>query len=164
MKFLIRLVVMLCFLSVANQSQAQKKVEVVTFDWYKALRATSNDTTYIVNFWATWCMPCVQELPEFEKMYQRYQGQAVKIILVSLDFYKKLQITVIPYLEKQKIQSEVVLLNEPDYNSWIDKVNKKWSGSIPATIIFNNKKKYNHFIEGETTFDEIDQLLKNIKP
>jgi hypothetical protein len=52
-----------------------------------------------------------------------------------------------------------VLLNEPNYNDWIDKVDKHWSGSIPATIIFNNQKKAYHFLEHEITFAEIDTLL-----
>ena len=143
----------------AMESPAQKKVDVVKFDWYKKLRKIENDTTYVINFWATWCMPCIAELPEFEKVNAFYKDKKVKVILVDLDFYKKLNITVIPYLDKTKIQSEVVLLNEPNYNDWIDKVDKHWSGSIPATIIFNNQKKAYHFLEHEITFAEIDTLL-----
>jgi len=141
---------------------AQKKVDVVKFDWYTNIRSTANDTTYVINFWATWCMPCIAELPEFEKITEIYKDRKVKVILVSLDFYKKLQITLLPYLEKQRIQSDVVLLNEPDYNSWINKVDKSWGGSIPATVIFNNQQKFYHFIENETTFTEIDQILSSI--
>ena len=138
---------------------AQKKVEVVKFDWVENMKKVDNDTTYIVNFWATWCMPCIHELPAFEKLHQTYKDKKVKVILVSLDFYKKLDITVIPYLEKQKIDAEVVLLNEPDYNSWIDKVDKSWEGSIPATLIFNNRRKYNKFVEGELSYSELEELL-----
>ena len=152
------LLVMLLIMS-AIESPAQKKVDVVKFDWYKKLRQIENDTTYVINFWATWCMPCIAELPEFEKVNAFYKDKKVKVILVDLDFYKKLNITVIPYLEKTKIQSDVVLLNEPNYNDWIDKVDKHWSGSIPATIIFNNQKKVYHFLEHEITFSEIDTLL-----
>ncbi len=146
----------------AIQSPAQKKVDIVKFDWYKKLRKVDNDTTYVVNFWATWCMPCVAELPEFEKVYAFYKDKKVRVILVDLDFYKKLNITVIPYLEKTKIQSQVILLNEPNYDAWIDKVDKSWSGSIPATVIFNNQKKVYHFLEHEITFAEIDTILKLI--
>ena len=141
---------------------AQKKVDIVKFDWYQKMRAIDNDTTYIINFWATWCLPCVQELPVFEKINSIHKNEKVKVILVSLDFYKKLPIVVIPYLEKKQYKSEVVLLDESDYNKWIDKVDKSWSGSIPATVIFNNQKKQYLFLEREITFEEINGIIKNI--
>jgi thiol-disulfide isomerase/thioredoxin len=144
-------------------SGAPKHVEVVTFDWFKQLRSSKNDTTYVVNFWATWCAPCIAELPEFERLHQQVAGKKIKVILVSLDFYKKLPITVIPYLEKKGYQAEVVLLNEPDYNSWIDKVDRKWGGSIPATLIFNNQENLYHFIEGQTTYDELMRIVSASK-
>ncbi len=156
------LLIVVALTVVSLETTAQKKVDIVKFDWYKKLRAIDNDTTYVVNFWSTWCMPCLAELPEFEKVHAEYKDKKVKVILVSLDFYKKLNITVIPYLTKEKIQSEVVLLNEPDYDSWINKVDKRWTGSIPVTVIFNNQKKVYHFLEHEITFNELDALIKLI--
>lgn len=154
--------VLLLFILFATSTSivhAQKKVDVVKFKWFEDIRKVDNDTTYVLNFWATWCMPCIAELPQFEKLHQAYQGQKVKVILVSLDFYKKLSITVIPFLEKKKIQSEVVLLDEPDYNKWIDKVDRKWEGSIPATLVFNNSLKKFRFIEGEVTYDDLENMI-----
>ena len=137
------------------------KVDVVKFDWYEKLIRSNNDTTYIVNFWATWCMPCVAELPYFEQLLQRYQSQKVKVYLVSLDFIKQKDQKLIPFLTKQKIKSEVVLLDEPDYNAWIDKVNPAWSGALPATVIFNTKRKQKTFFENETTFKILDSITSN---
>ena len=96
-----KIIILFLCMHVAFQAGAQKQVEVVKFDWYKKLRSIDNDTTYILNFWATWCLPCVEELPEFEKLTSAYQNEKVKVILISLDFYKKLSITVIPYLENK---------------------------------------------------------------
>lgn len=160
----IRLIfICLICLSFATPVFSQKTVEVVKFDWYKQLRKSPNDTTYIVNFWATWCMPCIGELPEFEEFRASHLDEKVKVILVSLDHYKKLDITVIPFLEKQKIQSEVVLLNEPDYNAWIDKVDRSWEGSIPATVVFNNSTKGYRFHEGELTAGDLEKMLTFMK-
>lgn len=163
METLRSLIATLCLLATVQTGQAQKKVDIVTFDWYKQLRKSANDTTYVVNFWATWCMPCIAELPEFERFRAAHLNEPVKVILVSLDYYKKLGITVLPFLDKQKIQSAVVLLNEPDYNSWIDKVDKTWQGSIPATVVFNNKTKAYRFHEGELTTAELEKYLTFMK-
>jgi thiol-disulfide isomerase/thioredoxin len=84
------------------------------------------DTAYIVNFWATWCAPCVKELPEFEKLDSTYKNKPVKVLLVSLDFENQVQTKLIPFIEKRKLQSEVLLLNEVYDNEWIPKIDAKW--------------------------------------
>jgi thiol-disulfide isomerase/thioredoxin len=156
---------LLMFVSNLFAQAYEPKVEVVKFDWYENLMRTNTDTTFIVNFWATWCMPCVAELPYFEQLQQRYKSQKVKVYLVSLDFVKQKEQKLIPFLTKQKIKSEVVLLNEPDYNAWIDKVNPAWSGALPATVIFNKKRKQQTFFENETTFNTLDSITsKFISP
>ena len=60
-----------------------------------------NDTTYVINFWATWCGPCVKEMPYIDSLNDHYKGQKVKVILVSLDFKKQIESRLIPYLNKK---------------------------------------------------------------
>lgn len=117
-----------------------------------------NDSIYIINFWATWCKPCIKELPAFEKLASNYTDKKVKLLLVSLDFPDKLESQVIPFIERNNIQSEVVLLDDADANSWIPKVSPQWSGAIPATIIY--KKTTRKFYEQSFTFEELEAELK----
>ena len=117
-----------------------------------------NDSIYIINFWATWCKPCIKELPAFEKLASNYSDKKVKLLLVSLDFPDKLESQVIPFIERNNIQSEVVLLDDADANSWIPKVSPQWSGAIPATIIY--KKDNRKFYEQSFTFEELEAELK----
>jgi thiol-disulfide isomerase/thioredoxin len=117
-----------------------------------------NDTTYVINFWATWCIPCVEELPHFEKMNQKYASQKFKMILVSLDFPKMVESRVLPFVRKKKLQAEVVLLNDPNANEWIYKVSKEWSGAIPATVIYRNSEW--KFFEKSFTEVELDTQIK----
>ena len=117
-----------------------------------------NDSIYIINFWATWCKPCIKELPAFEKLASNYSDKKVKLLLVSLDFPDKLESQVIPFIERNNIQSEVVLLDDADANSWIPKVSPQWSGAIPATIIY--KKTTRKFYEQSFTFEELEAELK----
>ncbi|MBT8232780.1 MAG: TlpA family protein disulfide reductase [Saprospiraceae bacterium] len=103
-----------------------------------------NDTTYVINFWATWCGPCVKELPYFEDLSERYDDKPVKVILVSLDFEKQIDKRLIPFLNKKEIKSEVVLLLDPKESTWIDKVDSEWSGAIPITLLKSKNKSEFH--------------------
>ena len=135
---------------------------VLSFDDLEPHLHLSNDTTYLVNFWATWCTPCVEELPAFEKIAEEYQGMKVKVLLVSLDIPKHLESRLLPFIEKHQIRSEVMVLNDPNANKWIDKVNPEWSGAIPATLIYNKNNRDSH--EGSFTYEElkynVEQKLK----
>lgn len=119
----------------------------------------SPDTTYVVNFWATWCGPCIKELPYFEELNALYEGQAFKQVLVSLDDPKLLASKIIPFLEKNKIESKVVLLADGKANSWIDKVDPRWSGAIPITLILRGTEKKFYEKEFHSTFEIEEEML-----
>ena len=118
-----------------------------------------NDTTYVVNFWATWCVPCVAELPNFEKAGAKYKNGKVKVILVSLDMAKMIDTKLLPFIYKNKLQSRVLVLRDPDADAWIPKVDSTWSGAIPATVIYNKGKR--KFYERSFTFEELDKEITN---
>ena len=132
--------------------------KVLTFDDFEPHLHLQNDTTYLVNFWASWCTPCVKELPAFEKIGEEYRHQKVKVLLVSLDFPKQIESRLLPFLENNKIHSEVLVLNDPDANKWIDKVDPAWSGSIPATLIYQMGDRT--FREGVYTYEELKQIVE----
>ena len=120
----------------------------------------SKDTLYIVNFWATWCVPCVQELPVFNKLYKEYAGQPVKVLLVSLDFKEDYPMKLATFLERKKILPPVVWLSDTNPNDFVPKVDKSWEGSIPATLIIHPGKGYKKFIEGQVTEREVEPAVK----
>lgn len=120
-----------------------------------------NDTTYVVNFWATWCVPCVEELPHFEKLNEKYKDNKVKVLLVSIDMHKMVEDRLIPFIKKNNIKSDVVLLRDPDSNSWIPKVDSTWSGAIPATVIYNKDRR--KFYEKSFTYEELEKEVSNFK-
>lgn len=118
----------------------------------------NNDTLYVVNFWATWCKPCVAELPYFEKAGEVYAFRKVKVLLVSLDFLRDKQ-KLDNFVTDKGLRSEVVLLNAGNPNVWIDKLETQWGGAIPATIFYKAGKKI-YFREGEFEQTELDSLLQ----
>ena len=119
-----------------------------------------SDTTYVVNFWATWCKPCVAELPEFEKLHIDYQLKKVKVILVCMDFKEDIDQKLKPFLNKNKYTSEVVLLDESNGNDFINKISEKWSGAIPATLVIKNDPLTKQFFENKVTYDFLVEHIK----
>ena len=118
------------------------------------------DTTYVINFWATWCKPCVAELPVFFEQEKQLSNKAIKFYFISLDFKRDFTTRLIPFVQKQNISSSVYLLDEPDYNAWINKVDSSWGGAIPATLIYNFVQKQHKFYEKEFSGEELKQTIK----
>ena len=139
-----------------NSVNAQDLITFKTYDELSTYIKENNSKPLVINFWATWCAPCVKELPYFEKLNQ--ENPNVKVILVSLDFEKQVESKLIPFLKKKKIISSSIYLADKDYNSWLPKIDKNWSGSIPATVIFNQDKKI--FVEQDfSNYEELNTFV-----
>ena len=141
-----------------KDGELANKIPSYNFEELNQFLTKENDTTYVVNFWATWCKPCIKELPAFEQLNADYSEEKVKVLLVSLDFPNKIEKQVIPFIENNNIQSQVVLLDDDDSNTWIPLVSEEWSGAIPATIIYN--KTFRKFYERSFTYTELVEELK----
>jgi len=116
----------------------QNHVNVVTFQQLQSQAALKqNDTLYVVNFWATWCDPCVKELPNFQQAYKKYKQ----------------------FANDKTLEPEVLLMNGGNPNNWIDKVDTSWSGAIPATVMYKHGKKV-YFHEGELTQDNLNKTIE----
>lgn len=131
-----------------------------SFDQFEPILSSNSDTTYLVNFWATWCGPCVKELPYFEDVQKQSEGKPVKVILVSLDFEKQIESRLLPFLNKHEIRSDVVLLLDKKESQWIDRVDPRWSGAIPITIVYKNDKRDFY----EKSFHSTEELKEILKP
>lgn len=138
-----------------------ESVNAYNFEGLEYFLKKQNDTTYVVNFWATWCVPCVEELPYFEKLNAEYKDDKVKVVLVSLDMHKMIESKLIPFMKEKQLKSDVVVLRDPDADSWIPKVDSAWSGAIPATVIYNKDKR--KFYEKSFTYEELENEVKNFK-
>lgn len=140
-----------------------QNVAVIRFPELQKRLTRPTDTTYVVNFWATWCGPCVKELPNFEQLRGANATKKVKVLLVSLDYASQLDKKVKPFVKQRDLKSEVVLLNESDPNEWIDKVDAQWSGALPFTLIFNNKTRQRTTFERELSAAELTAALKKFE-
>ncbi len=132
-------------------------VKTYNYNQLKPLLEKDDDKTYVVNFWATWCAPCVKELPYFETLKKEYASKNVEVLLVSLDFPKQVDKKLIPFINKKQLRSEVVLLDDVNENVWISAIDKSWSGALPATLIYNKNKR--KFYEQSFDYKELETEL-----
>ncbi len=133
-------------------------VPIYDFENFKPFLDRQDDKIHVINFWATWCKPCVAELPAFEELGEKYPD--VEVTLVSLDFLKAIESSLIPFIIKNNLQAEVIVLNEPDANAWIPQIDENWSGAIPATIIYKNGKS--QFYEQSFSYEELENEVKRM--
>ncbi len=157
--YFIVLVILLTLSPLSGQEWTIDRIaQYETFDELEHILEYDNDTTYLINFWATWCGPCVKELPYIEALNKKYKDQAYKTILVSLDMRKQLGNKLVPFLNKEQICSEVVVLLDGKAHRWIDRVDPSWSGAIPITIVYKGQQREFHETEFHTTA-ELEEIV-----
>ncbi|MBV7269927.1 TlpA family protein disulfide reductase [Winogradskyella luteola] len=151
-------ILFLCLFVVFSCNDESIELKIYDYDALEPLISKEDDKVHIVNFWATWCAPCVKELPYFEVINEKYKDNDVEVLLVSLDFPKDYDKKLKPFIKNKNIKSEVVALDDTNMNRWVAMVDKDWTGAIPATIIYKGDKR--KFYERSFTQEELETELK----
>jgi thiol-disulfide isomerase/thioredoxin len=140
---------------------AQQQAEIVKLKQLQDHINRETDNIKIINFWATWCAPCIKEMPLFEKIGAERKDVEVTLVSLDLDLNPKPE-TVYRFVDRKKLQSRVLILDEKDPNVWINQIEKGWSGAIPATIIINGKTGQRKFVEKELHEGDLEKLIAEI--
>jgi thiol-disulfide isomerase/thioredoxin len=149
------------FLNCVKQAEIEQTIKAVKFEELETVYTKQNDTLYVVNYWATWCVPCVEEIPHFMELNAEYsKNHKFEMILVSLDKLEVLNTSVQALITKKNIVTDVYLLDDiKRMNDWIPAVNEDWSGAIPATVLYKNGKQL-AFHEGKLNKEELQELIQ----
>jgi thiol-disulfide isomerase/thioredoxin len=140
-----------------------QNARVVKLDKIKEIIEKKSDRIQVINFWATWCGPCVKELPLFEKLNAEARPD-LRITLVSMDLdLDPNPEKVHKFISRKNIKSEVLILDEADPNSWIDKIAKEWSGALPATLVINTQTGKRKFVEHELKEGDLEQIISEVQ-
>lgn len=159
-----RIVLLILFFVVANvQGQEIKSVKITEVEKIIA----ESKTPLIVNMWATWCKPCIEELPYFLEEVNKYNASkgtadSIQLLLVSFDFESSFPEGISKFAAKRNINAPIVWLNETNADYFCPKIDAKWSGAIPATLFINNKSGYRNFVEEQISHDQLKEEIKAI--
>ncbi|ODS84398.1 MAG: hypothetical protein ABS46_03835 [Cytophagaceae bacterium SCN 52-12] len=156
--FLSVILALLCAESLYGQS-----VSLLKLSELEAKLQRGGDVTFVVNFWATWCAPCVKELPHFQEIHDKYGASGVKVMLISLDSRNTLETKVKPFVSRTGITADFFLLDEANQQEYIDRVDASWSGALPATLIINQRKGKKTFREGEMSYSQLEEALEGFR-
>ncbi|MCF8241537.1 MAG: TlpA family protein disulfide reductase [Melioribacteraceae bacterium] len=117
------------------------------------------DGPLLLNFWATWCKPCIEEMKQFQKLYEKYSDQGMKMVAVSVDSERSVS-KVKPFIKSRGYTFDVV------YDTNGDIARQFYAQSIPYTMIVNKKGEivYTHsgYMKGDEikTGEIIEKLIK----
>ena len=142
--------------SISAKGQAIASWKVTRLQEYIA----KSDSILVINFWATFCKPCNEEIPYFETIVNKYKKQKVKLLLVSLDLKEVYPNKIKAFAKKNKYASQIVWLNETNADYFCPRVDRSWSGGIPATLIINPKTGYRKFFEEELKPEELEREVR----
>lgn len=120
------------------------------------------DHPLIINFWATWCKPCVAEMPYIQQAAQQYKDSGIELILVSLDFPEAFPNDISEFIKSKNLEGTFFWLDETDADHFCPALEKKWQGSIPATLFLNNKTKFRKFFETKISEAELHKSISEM--
>lgn len=157
------LIATLLLISVSVFSQEVRSVKITDVEKIIA----ESKTPLIINMWATWCVPCVEELPYFQQEVALHNasagpGDSIQLLLVSLDFKESFPEKIRKFMKKRNVTAEVVWLDETNADYFCPKIDAKWSGAIPATLFINNKTGYRNFIEEQISREKLKKEIMAI--
>jgi len=162
MKQLFKVFTIIGLLIAGLQGNTQEIKKWKLADLEKTIQLEEKPT--IINFWATFCKPCIEELPYFQEMAKKYEKEGVQLIMVSLDLKEAYPTAIKNFVIKRKINGNIVFLDETNADLFCPVVDPKWSGAIPASLFINNKKNYKAFFEDQLTKDQLEkEILKMIQ-
>lgn len=114
----------------------------------------------LVNVWATWCAPCVEEMPYLARLEREYGQRGLRLVLVSADFEEQAEAAA-DFLAKQEMQAITFLKKEKD-ETFIDTMNPEWGGALPASLLYDGQGQLQHFWEGATTYEDFESRVREL--
>jgi thiol-disulfide isomerase/thioredoxin len=150
------LVFLFLFSAIVVQSQQVKSVKITELE--KTIKESK--TPLIVNFWATFCVPCLQEIPYFQEIASQYKSNDVSLVFVSLDMKEAYPVKVNNMAKKLNLTYPVVWLNETNADYFCPRIDTSWTGGMPSSLFVNNATGYHKFLEEPLSKEKLEKEIQ----
>jgi thiol-disulfide isomerase/thioredoxin len=157
---MIRIISILFFVFATTVSGAQEIPKWKLDDLKAAIQNAEKPT--IFNFWATFCKPCIEEIPYFQQLVKKYDSAGVRLVLVSLDMPELYPKKIRAFATKNKITAPITYLDETNADLFCPAVDERWSGAIPASLFINNKTGYRQFFEDQLSKEKLEKEINKM--
>ena len=151
-------IILLSFVITKSFSQEIKRIRIT--DLEKTIKESKGPL--IVNFWATYCVPCLAEIPHFQALATQYKDKGVKLLLVSLDMKEAYPGKINKVTKKLKLNPPVYWLDETNADYFCPKVDSAWSGALPSSLFINNATGYRKFFEDELSKEKLEKEIQSL--
>jgi thiol-disulfide isomerase/thioredoxin len=146
----------LLFFALVVHSQQVRSIKITELE----NTIKESKTPLIVNFWATFCVPCLQEIPYFQEIANQYKSNDVSLLFVSLDMKEAYPIKVNDMAKKLKLTYPVVWLNETNADYFCPRIDTTWTGGMPSSLFVNNATGYHKFFEESLSKERLDKEIQ----
>jgi thiol-disulfide isomerase/thioredoxin len=128
---------------------------------YQKLIASAKGKVLLVNFWATWCEPCRAEMPALAKLEAGLRAKGFRLVTVSADEPED-QAAALQFLRRSKVQGPAYLKRVKNDDAFITSVDPKWSGALPALILFDRAGRKARAFVGETDLKALEAAIRTL--
>jgi thiol-disulfide isomerase/thioredoxin len=136
-----------------------QKPRIIKWPEMEKMLNDPSDSLTVINFWATWCKPCIKEIPHFEDIRKANSSKPIRFLYISLDFSDQKKTRLDPFVKTRMQGAKVFLLDETNYDKWISKIDPGWAGGIPVTLFVNNSKKIRKFYNSELSESQLNEII-----
>ncbi|MCG6912891.1 TlpA family protein disulfide reductase [bacterium BMS3Abin03] len=136
-------------------------VESIGIKKLNSLIKNRNGKYLLLNIWATWCIPCREEFPALNKLHERYNDQ-IEFIGLSVDYPDEVESKIKPFLDSLNIKFNNYVNAENDQDKFITNLEPGWSGTVPATFIYDTSGKRVKYFTGGKTFEEFEKEISEL--
>jgi thiol-disulfide isomerase/thioredoxin len=155
------LIIIFLFFAATISAQEIKRIKVT--DLEKTIKESK--TPLIVNFWATFCVPCIEEIPYFQELAQQYKSKDVSLVFVSLDLREAYPSKIIAMAKRLNLIFPVAWLDETNADYFCPKIDTSWTGGMPSSLFVNNTTGYHKFYEDQVSREKLEKEIENmLKP
>jgi thiol-disulfide isomerase/thioredoxin len=155
------LIIIFLFFTATISAQEIKRIKVT--DLEKTIKESK--TPLIVNFWATFCVPCIEEIPYFQELAQQYKSKDVSLVFVSLDLREAYPNKIIAMAKRLNLIFPVAWLDETNADYFCPKIDTSWTGGMPSSLFVNNTTGYHKFYEDQLSREKLEKEIENmLKP